>query len=89
MQLLDRFRGCLFGVAAGDALGMPTEGYTAQEIQSKFGLVREMLPAPAGHFHTGLSAGQFTDEQRQIRVMPDEIHTPPVIIQAMNDLHDA
>ncbi|NYT08649.1 MAG: hypothetical protein GKC09_01730, partial [Methanosarcinales archaeon] len=37
MQLLDRFRGCLLGGAVGDALGMPTEGYTAQEIMSRFG----------------------------------------------------
>ncbi|MDD4093365.1 MAG: ADP-ribosylglycohydrolase family protein, partial [Methanothrix sp.] len=73
MQLLDRFRGCLFGVAAGDALGMPTEGYTAQEIQSKFGLVRDMLPAPAGHFHTGLSAGQFTDDTEETLLLAESL----------------
>ena len=55
MDLLDRFRGCLLGVAVGDALGMPTEGYTAREISSKFGPVREMMQAPEGHFHSGLS----------------------------------
>ena len=73
MQLLDRFRGCLFGVAAGDALGMPTEGYTAQEIKSKFGLVQEMLPAPTGHFHTGLSAGQFTDDTEETLLLAESL----------------
>jgi ADP-ribosyl-[dinitrogen reductase] hydrolase len=73
MQLLDRFRGCLLGVAVGDALGMPTEGYTAQEIHSKFGLVREMLPAPEGHFHTGLFAGQFTDDTEETLLLAESL----------------
>ena len=52
---------------------MPTEGYTAQEIQSKFGLVREMLPAPTGHFHTGLSAGQFTDDTEETLLLAESL----------------
>ncbi|HPW72975.1 MAG TPA: ADP-ribosylglycohydrolase family protein, partial [Methanothrix sp.] len=46
MDPQDRFRGCLLGGAAGDALGMPAEGYTALEIQSLFGRIDDMLPAP-------------------------------------------
>jgi ADP-ribosyl-[dinitrogen reductase] hydrolase len=63
--MLDRFTGCLLGLAAGDALGMPTEGYTAEEIQSRFGTVRDMMPAQKGHFHSGLFAGQFTDDTQE------------------------
>jgi ADP-ribosylglycohydrolase len=73
MQLLDRFRGCLLGVAVGDALGMPTEGYTAREIHCKFGLVAEMLPAPEGHFHTGLAAGQFTDDTEETLLLAESM----------------
>ena len=73
MDLLDRFRGCLLGVAVGDALGMPTEGYTAREISSKFGPVREMMPAPEGHFHTGLSAGQFTDDTEETLLLAESM----------------
>ena len=73
MDLLDRFRGCLLGVAVGDALGMPTEGYTAQEISSRFGPIREMLPAPQGHFHTGLSAGQFTDDTEETLLLAESL----------------
>lgn len=73
MDLLDRFRGCLLGVAVGDALGMPTEGYTAQEIREKFGLVREMLPAPEGHFHSGLLAGQFTDDTEETLLLTESL----------------
>ncbi len=73
MDLLDRFRGCLLGVAVGDALGMPTEGYTAQEISSKFGLVSEMMPAPEGHFHSGLLAGQFTDDTEETLLLAESL----------------
>ena len=73
MDLLDHFRGCLYGVAVGDALGMPTEGYTAREIRSKFGLVREMMPAPEDHFHSGLSAGQFTDDTEETLLLAESL----------------
>jgi ADP-ribosylglycohydrolase len=73
MDLLDRFRGCLLGVAVGDALGMPTEGYTALEIKAKFGMVREMLPAPEGHFHSGLLAGQFTDDTEETLLLAESL----------------
>jgi ADP-ribosyl-[dinitrogen reductase] hydrolase len=73
MDLLDRFKGCFLGLAAGDALGMPTEGYTAEEIRSRFGTVREMLPAPAGHFHTGLEAGQFTDDTEETLLLAESL----------------
>jgi ADP-ribosylglycohydrolase len=73
MDLLDRFRGCLLGVAVGDALGMPTEGYTAREISSKFGMVREMMQAPEDHFHSGLSAGQFTDDTEETLLLAESL----------------
>jgi ADP-ribosyl-[dinitrogen reductase] hydrolase len=73
MDLLDHFRGCLLGVAVGDALGMPTEGYTAREISSKFGQVREMMRAPEGHFHSGLSAGQFTDDTEETLLLAESL----------------
>ncbi len=73
MDLLDRFRGCLLGVAVGDALGMPIEGYTAREIKTKFGPVREMLPAPQDHFHSGLLAGQFTDDTEETLLLAESL----------------
>ncbi len=73
LDMLDRFRGCLLGVAVGDALGMPVEGYTAHEIESKFGSVREMMPAPEGHFHTGLQAGQFTDDTEETLLLAESM----------------
>lgn len=73
MDLLDRFRGCLYGVAVGDALGMPTEGYTAKEIRYKFGIVRDMMPAQDGHFHNGFLAGQFTDDTEETLMLAESL----------------
>jgi ADP-ribosylglycohydrolase len=73
MQLLDRFRGCLLGGAVGDALGMPTEGYTALEISSKFGPIRDMMAPSEGHFHSGLLAGQFTDDTEETLLLAESL----------------
>jgi ADP-ribosylglycohydrolase len=72
-EMLDRFCGCLLGLAVGDALGMPTEGYSQQEIRSQFGQVRDMLPAPQGHFHSGLQAGQYTDDTQQALLLTESL----------------
>ena len=39
----DKARGCLMGLAVGDALGSPTEGKTPAEIFSKWGRVSDFL----------------------------------------------
>jgi ADP-ribosyl-[dinitrogen reductase] hydrolase len=72
-EMLEGFRGCLLGLAVGDALGMPTEGYSREEIRSKFGVVRDMIAAPEGHFHSGLLAGQYTDDTEQALVLADSL----------------
>ncbi len=71
--MLDCFRGCLLGTAVGDALGMPTEGYTASEIQSLFGWVQDMMPASVEHFHSGLLAGQFTDDTEETLMLAESL----------------
>ena len=52
---------------------MPTEGYTAYEIRSLFGQVRDMMQAPAGHFHIGLLAGQFTDDTEETLMLAESL----------------
>jgi len=42
-NLKDKARGCLLGLAVGDALGSPTEGKTPSEIFSKWGRVTDFL----------------------------------------------
>src|SRR5439155_7556659 len=40
---VDRVRGCLLGLAVGDALGAPLEGLSSQQIKSHYGRVRNYV----------------------------------------------
>lgn len=40
---IDRVRGCLLGMAVGDALGAPLEGLTAQQIKTHYGKVKNYV----------------------------------------------
>jgi ADP-ribosylglycohydrolase len=49
LTLRERARGSLAGLAIGDAIGRPVEGFSAQEIQARHGRVTGYLdPEPAG-----------------------------------------
>lgn len=56
--LQDRARGCLLGLACGDALGRPVEFTSAGQIEREHGTVTEML-ANGSH---GQPAGTITDD---------------------------
>ena len=71
--LLDRFKGCMLGLAVGDALGMPVEGLTRDEIGGRLGEVREMVAPASDHFHCGLSPGQYTDDTEQTLLLAETI----------------
>lgn len=48
MTIADRARGCLLGLAAGDALGRPAENLTPEEITRRWGRLTELEPGPYG-----------------------------------------
>jgi poly(ADP-ribose) glycohydrolase ARH3 len=48
IDLEDRFRGCLLGLAVGDALGAPYEGLTALDIYHQFGPPDVVASNPSG-----------------------------------------
>jgi ADP-ribosylglycohydrolase len=54
-----RFRGAVLGLAIGDALGMPYEGWDPASIKGSLGKL-EFKPAP----FRGLASGQFTDDTK-------------------------
>ena len=72
-QLFDKIYGCLLGVAAGDAMGMPTSLLPADEIQRLFPEgVDTFLPAPPGHLiHDRMVAGEVTDDTQQTLLLAD------------------
>lgn len=72
--LTDRARGCLAGVALGDAMGMPGELWPRDRVKAHFGWIDQFLPGPAGHFVVdGFVAGQVTDDTQQTYMLADAI----------------
>ena len=67
METADRARGALYGLAIGDALGMPTQMLSRAEIVRRWGpLLPGFEPAPPGHpIAGGMAAGTVTDDTEQ------------------------
>jgi ADP-ribosylglycohydrolase len=67
MEMLPRARGALYGLAIGDALGMPTQMLSRAEIVRRWGpLLPGFEPAPPGHpIARGMPAGTVTDDTEQ------------------------
>ena len=65
--MLTRARGALYGLAIGDALGMPTQMLSRAEIVRRWGpLLPGFEPAPPGHpIAAGMPAGTVTDDTEQ------------------------
>lgn len=60
--LRDKIRGMFLGIAIGDAIGMPVETFTAEEITRKYGRITAYL-RPDGHkWFDGYEAGCWTDD---------------------------
>ena len=55
-DLKGKFRGSMIGLAIGDALGMPVEGWTPERIRVELGGVSDMLDGRKG------PAGTWTDD---------------------------
>ncbi len=70
LEMLDRFRGCLVGLAVGDALGGPLEFMSADEIVAQYGgPVSEMVGG--GWLH--LRPGEVTDDTQMTLCIAESI----------------
>src|SRR5580700_5802614 len=67
MTDLSRAEGALYGLAIGDALGMPTQSLPRDAIVARYGpLLGSFEPAPPDHpLAAGLPAGSVTDDTEQ------------------------
>ena len=62
----DRVLGSLYGMACGDAMGVPTSFMTQDYIQKTWGWIDTFYPPEKGHiYHDGLKAGEYTDDSEQ------------------------
>ncbi len=57
-NIIDKFKGCIIGVAIGDVLGAPVEGMEAEEIKRNFGKITFYIENP----DKNLSKGEYTDD---------------------------
>lgn len=63
ISLRDKVKGMFFGVAVGDALGMPVETWNRAKIKEKFPNGIRKYEKPEGHkWFTGMDAGTITDD---------------------------
>ena len=62
----------LYGLAIGDALGMPTQLMSHEEVAACFGVLDGFREAPADHpIAAGLPAGSITDDTEQALLLAD------------------
>ncbi len=66
MTLADRARGCLWGLAVGDALGMPTQSMSREQIRSRWGMITGFVDGPDDQpIAPRRPAGSITDDTEQ------------------------
>ncbi|HLM21174.1 MAG TPA: ADP-ribosylglycohydrolase family protein [Propionibacteriaceae bacterium] len=70
----DRARGAMYGLAVGDALGMPTQLMSREEVAACFGVLDGFREAPEDHpIAAGLPAGSVTDDTEQALLVADAL----------------
>ncbi|MFP3516524.1 ADP-ribosylglycohydrolase family protein [Pseudomonas sp. SIMBA_077] len=66
MKPIDRALGAFYGLALGDALGMPTQSFSRAQIITRFGQVTDLLDAPADQpIAPNMPKGSITDDTEQ------------------------
>lgn len=62
----DKAAATLYGLALGDALGMPSQTLSIEEIRLKYGSIEDFISPYSGHpVSEGLNAAQVTDDTEQ------------------------
>jgi ADP-ribosyl-[dinitrogen reductase] hydrolase len=74
LSRVDRVRGCLLGLAVGDALGGPLEGLSSQQIKSHYGRVRNYVDGVQAWKRKPYRwrlKGLYTDDTQQAMALSD------------------
>lgn len=81
---LQRARGALFGLAIGDALGMPTQSFSPAEIDRRFGQLAGFVDGSLDQpLAPGMTAGSVTDDTEQALIVADLLIESRGAIDAM------
>jgi ADP-ribosylglycohydrolase len=90
MNAKDKVRGCFLGIAIGDALGKPTETYTASQIAEKFGRLTKYIVNTEHKYYDGMPAGSWTDDtQLSLAVARGFLHKGEFDLDAIAEEHCA
>src|SRR5579863_4641625 len=76
LSRLDRVRGCLLGMAVGDALGAPLEGLSSQQIRAHYGLVVDYVDGARAWKkkpYRWRLPGLYSDDTQQALVLSDVV----------------
>lgn len=69
---LDRALGAFYGLALGDALGMPTQSLSRQQIKQRFGAIHRLEDAgPDQPIAANMPKGSITDDTEQAILVGD------------------
>lgn len=68
-MLQSKVRGCLYGVAVGDAMGAPAEWKFPPEIRERFGEIVDFVEPWDGPSPIGKGDGRFTDDTHMTRLL--------------------
>lgn len=69
-MILQRAQGALIGLAIGDALGMPTQLLSRQQVAELFPTLDDFLPGPPENaISAGIPAGSVTDDTQQALIV--------------------
>lgn len=75
---LDRAKAALFGLALGDAMGMPTQTLDRRKIREHYGEITGFVdPFPGHPVSMGLHAGQVTDDTEQTILLARRLTVAP------------
>jgi ADP-ribosyl-[dinitrogen reductase] hydrolase len=73
MTINDRIKGALYGIAIGDAIGAPVEFMDANQIQIKYGQLKDMV----GGGWLSLKPGETTDDTQMTLAVAEGIMAAP------------
>ena len=72
----EKIAGALYGMALGDAMGMPAELWGRKRVKAFFGRIEGFLDGPAENdVAFNYKKGQFTDDTGQALVLLDSIES--------------
>lgn len=72
--MIDKIAGVIYGMALGDAMGMPPELWSRKKTKEFFGEIKEFLDGPKENdVACNYTRGQFTDDTAQALVIIDSL----------------